>query len=289
MKINIDQFRIPPGKKVDLGGLPTAIAPLFSSEKDLEKSNEEVKKEIISQQKILYASGEYGLLLVFQGMDAAGKDGAIKHLISGVDPHGFEVHSFKKPSEEELKHDFLWRTHVRLPERGKIGVFNRSYYEEVVVVRMHPDLLKAQHLPSVSNGSQSLWSDRFRSIVESENHLHRNGTRIVKFFLHISKEEQRRRLIKRIDKPEKNWKFNLGDIEARNAWDGYMKAYEACLQATSTDVAPWYAIPADDKVNARLIISGILRQTLVSMKLRFPMLPKDKLAELEQVRKHLLK
>ncbi len=293
MKIDIDEFRIPPGKKVAIGKLPTRITPLYRSTQEQEKIFEEGKKEIVRLQNLLYASGEYAILLVFQAMDAAGKDGAIKHLVSGVDPHGCEVHSFKKPSEAELKQDFLWRTNVRLPERGKIGIFNRSYYEEVIAVRVHPELLLAQKLPSgkagkAEAGSKSFWSGRYRSIVESENHLHRSGTRIVKFFLNVSKEEQRKRLLKRIDKPEKNWKFNIGDIEARKLWGEYMQAYQSCLEATSTDSAPWYSIPADDKANARLIISRILLDTLVSLDLKYPVLSKDKLGELEQVRKHLM-
>jgi PPK2 family polyphosphate:nucleotide phosphotransferase len=288
MKMDIDRFRIPGGKKVDLGKIPTRIKPMLPSGRDMDQAIKEGKEELIRLQNILYAGGEYALLLVFQAMDAAGKDGAIKHLISGVDPHGFEVHSFKKPSETELKHDFLWRTNLRLPERGKIGIFNRSYYEEVIAVRVHPEHLEAQKLPGPT-GSNPFWSGRYRSIVESENHLHRNGTRIVKFFLHVSKEEQRKRLLKRIDKPEKNWKFNIGDIGARKSWGEYMKAYASCLEATSTESAPWYAIPADDKENARLIISRIVLDTLGGMGLKHPVLPKDKLRELEQIRKHLIR
>ncbi len=213
-------------------------------------------------------SGRYAVLLVFQGMDAAGKDGVIRHVMSGVDPQGCDVHSFKQPSAEELNHDFLWRTTRRLPERGRIGIFNRSYYEDVLIVRVHPKLLDAQRLPVTER--QSVWQGRYQSIVESENHLHRNGTRIVKFFLHHSEEEQRQRFLERADDPEKSWKLTAADIDERKLWKQYMRAYEACLSATTTATAPWYVVPADDKKTARLIVARVILETLQSFKLTYP-------------------
>ena len=213
-------------------------------------------------------SGRYAVLLVFQGMDAAGKDGVIRHVMSGVDPQGCDVHSFKQPSVEELNHDFLWRTTRRLPERGRIGIFNRSYYEDVLIVRVHPELLDAQRLPVTER--QSVWEGRYQSIVESENHLHRNGTRIVKFFLHLSEEEQRQRFLERADEPQKSWKLTATDIDERKLWKHYMRAYEACLSATSTATAPWYVVPADDKKTARLIVARVILETLQSLKLSYP-------------------
>ena len=192
-------------------------------------------------------------------MDAAGKDGAIRHVMSGVNPQGCQVFSFKHPSAEELEHDFLWRTTRDLPERGRIGIFNRSYYEEVLIVRVHPGDSRSESIAArVGRRDKPIWRDRYRSIVDLENHLHRNGTRIIKFFLHLSKEEQRKRFLERIDEPDKNWKFSLADIEERKFWNQYMKAYGECLTATSTANAPWYVVPADDKENARLIVSQII-------------------------------
>jgi PPK2 family polyphosphate:nucleotide phosphotransferase len=219
-------------------------------------------------------------------MDAAGKDGAIKHVMSGINPQGCQVFSFKHPSAEDLEHDFLWRTTVCLPERGRIGIFNRSYYEEVLIVRVHPEILQAQRLPAESLEGD-LWSGRYQSIVELEEHLHRNGTRIVKFFLHISKEEQRRRFLERIDQQEKNWKFSESDMQERELWKDYMKAYEECLRATSTHKAPWYVVPADDKHNARLIISQIIVDTLQSLDLSYPKADASRIQELRSLRRRL--
>jgi PPK2 family polyphosphate:nucleotide phosphotransferase len=226
------------------------------------------------------------VLLIFQAMDAAGKDGAIKHVMSGVNPQGCQVFSFKHPSAVDLDHDFLWRTTVCLPERGRIGIFNRSYYEEVLIVRVHPEILEAQRLPPESLDGD-IWTGRYRSIVDLEEHLHRNGTRIVKFFLHISKEEQRKRFLQRIDQPEKNWKFSEADMKERELWDDYMQAYEDCLRATSTHTSPWYVVPADDKRNARLIISQIVVDTLESLPLAYPKVDKARLEELRSLRKKL--
>ena len=229
------------------------------------------------------------MLVILQAMDAAGKDSAIKHVMSGINPQGCQVFSFKHPSAKEQDHDFLWRTTRALPERGHIGIFNRSYYEEVLVVRVHPDILQAQNVPDGWADKNTFWQERFHSIIGLERHLNHNGTRIIKFFLHLSKEEQRKRLLARIDKPEKNWKIGIADVEERKFWDQYMRAYEDCLSTTSTSEAPWYIVPADDKANARLIISEIMLETFRSLKLSFPTPTKQHREELALIRKQLLK
>jgi len=220
-------------------------------------------------------------------MDSAGKDGAIRHVMSGVNPQGCQVFSFKQPSSKELEHDFLWRTTRRLPERGRIGIFNRSYYEEVLIVRVHPEILDSQRLPHELPDAKTIWIDRYRSIVELEQHLHRNGTRIIKFFLHLSKAEQRKRFLERIDEPEKNWKFCLADVRQRKSWPLYMQAYEAALGATSTEDSPWYVVPADDKKNARLIISQILLDTFNELDMAYPQATAKRRSELKTIRKQL--
>ncbi|WP_261373480.1 PPK2 family polyphosphate kinase [Rheinheimera sediminis] len=236
----------------------------------------------------MYADNRYSLLIIFQAMDAAGKDGAIRHVMSGVNPQGCRVHSFKHPSATELEHDFLWRSHCALPERGQIGIFNRSYYEEVLIVKVQPQLLEAQKLPYKNLNSGSFWRDRYRSIVASEAHLVRNGTKVIKFFLHLSKEEQCRRFLDRIDNPKKNWKFSEADTAQRQHWDSYMSAYAECLSNTSTKVAPWYVIPADDKKNARLIISSIINETLAGLDLAYPETNDARRTKLEEIRTKLL-
>ena len=285
MKIKSDDFRVH-AKKFNLGKQPTSIDRYFKTKREYQEILEEHTKQLSALQSLLYADDRYAVLLIFQAMDAAGKDGAIKHVMSGVNPQGCQVFSFKHPSPVDLDHDFLWRTTVCLPERGRIGIFNRSYYEEVLIVRVHPEILKAQRLPAESLDGD-FWSGRYRSIVDLEEHLHRNGTRIVKFFLHISKEEQRKRFLERIDRPEKNWKFSEADVKERELWGDYMKAYEDCMRATSTRTSPWYAIPADDKRNARLIISQIVVDTLESLQLSYPKTDKDRLKELRSLRKQL--
>jgi PPK2 family polyphosphate:nucleotide phosphotransferase len=222
-------------------------------------------------------------------MDAAGKDSIIKHVMSGINPQGCQVFSFKHPSATELDHDFLWRTTTCLPERGRIGIFNRSYYEEVLIVRVHPEILRAHRLPEEAYTDRNLWQRRYQSIVEHERHLHRNGTRIVKFFLHVSKEEQRKRFLARIDDPKKNWKFSASDVAERALWKDYMRAYEDCLSATSTDQAPWYAVPADDKPNARLIVSQVVLETVNGLKMRYPTPDSARIKELQRIRKTLLR
>ena len=289
MKIDSDDFRVRDGKKVNLKNWPTAVKPYYSSKKQLKNMLRAQVKEMSDLQSLLYASNRYAVLLIFQAMDAAGKDSAIKHVMSGVNPQGCQVFSFKHPSMEELDHDFLWRTARALPERGRIGIFNRSHYEEVLIVRVHPELLRAEGLPDEALDDKTIWRDRYRSIRHFEAHLHRNGTRIVKFFLHLSKEEQRKRFLARIEEPDKNWKFSRADVEERKYWDDYMDAYEACLSATSMRHSPWYVVPADDKKNARLIISRIILDTLAGLKMAYPKLDEDHGKELRALRKLLAK
>src|SRR5439155_21135160 len=253
MKIDSDDFRVRDGKKVNLKNWPTAVKPYYSSKKQLKNMLRAHVKEMSDLQSLLYASNRYAVLLIFQAMDAAGKDSAIKHVMSGVNPQGCQVYSSKHPGPEELDHDYLWNPVRRLPERGHIGIFNRSYYEEVLIVKVHAEILAAQNLPQESLDEKDFWQERYKSMVNLERHLHHNGTRIVKFFLHLSKEEQRKRFLERFDDPEKNWKINAGDLEERALWDKYQSAYEDCLSATSTKYAPWYVVPADNKPLARLI------------------------------------
>ena len=288
MKINTKDFCVYPDKKVKLKKWPTRIKPFYKSKKHYKKRLGEHVEELNSLQRLHYASNHYALLLIFQAMDAAGKDGAIRHVMSGVNPQGCQVFSFKQPSAEELEHDFLWRTNCRLPERGRIGIFNRSYYEEVLIVRVHPEILRSQGLPEKLLDEETIWKERYRSIVDLENHLYRNGTRIIKFFLHLSKNEQRKRFLDRIDEPDKNWKFSLADIQERKYWKKYRKAYEACLSATSTKQAPWYVIPADDKKNARLIVSQIILDTLNDLEMSYPKVDKARRNELKSIRKRLV-
>lgn len=289
MEINSKDFRVRPGEKVKLRDWPTLVKPFCSSKKRYQKLLGEHVEELSSLQRLHYASNRYALLLIFQGMDAAGKDGAIRHVMSGVNPQGCQVFSFKQPSADELEHDFLWRTTRRLPERGQIGIFNRSYYEEVLIVRVHPEILRDQGLPAELRDEKTIWKERYRSIVDVEEHLHRNGTRIVKVFLHLSKEEQQDRFLERIDEPDKNWKFNLSDIHERKYWKHYMKAYEDCLNATSTHHAPWYVVPADDKENARLIVSQIVLVVLNELKMAYPKTTTKRRRELKSIRKLLAK
>jgi PPK2 family polyphosphate:nucleotide phosphotransferase len=287
MNIRAKDFRVPPNEKITLKKWPTTMKPIGKSKKLYQKLLKKDVEALSALQKLHYASSRYALLVIFQGMDAGGKDGAIRHVMSGVNPQGCEVFSFKQPSAEELKHDFLWRTTRRLPERGRIGIFNRSYYEEVLVVRVHPETLRLQGLPEELLDEKTIWEERYRSIVDLEAHLHRNGTRIVKFFLHLSKDEQRKRFLERIDEPDKNWKFSLADIHERKYWTQYMEAYEACLGATSTHHAPWYVVPADDKENARLIVSQILLDAFKELKMAYPKTTSKRHEELESIRKQL--
>jgi PPK2 family polyphosphate:nucleotide phosphotransferase len=273
---------------VKLKEWPTRVKPVCKSNKKYQKLLEAHIEELSLLQNLHYASNKSALLLIFQGMDAAGKDGVIRHVMSGVNPQGCEVFSFKQPSAEELEHDFLWRTTCRLPERGRIGIFNRSYYEEVLVVRVHPEILRSQGLPEELRDEKTIWKERYLSITDLEQHLHRNGTRVIKFFLHLSKDEQRKRFLERIDEPDKNWKFSLADIHERKYWTHYMKAYEDCLTATSTHEAPWFVVPADDKENARLIVSRIVMDTLDGLKMAYPKTTAKRRRELHSIRKQLV-
>jgi len=288
-KIHAGDYRVLPGKKVDLSKWPTKVKPVYDSKEEYRSLLAAHIEKLSERQSLLYASNKYSLLVIFQALDAAGKDSAIKHVMSGVNPQGCQVFSFKHPGAEELAHDFLWNAARRLPERGKIGIFNRSYYEEVLIVRVHPDILRAEGLPPELQDKETIWRDRYRSIVNFEDHLHRNGTRIVKFFLHLSWEEQRQRFLKRIDQPAKNWKFSADDVRERGFWKQYTTAYEACLSATSTRTAPWYVVPADDKETAQLIVSHVILRTLRDLKLAYPKLVPERRQELEAARKLLQK
>lgn len=288
MKIKSKDFRVQEGKKVSLDKWPTRVEPAYQSNRKYKKILKKQVAELSELQRLHYASNQYSVLLIFQAMDAAGKDGAIRHVMSGINPQGCQVFSFKHPSAAELEHDFLWRTSQCLPERGRIGIFNRSYYEEVLIVRVHPEILRSQGLPDGLHTEKTIWEGRYRSIVDLENHLHRNGTRVIKFFLHLSEEEQRKRFLDRIDEPEKNWKFSQSDIEERKFWKQYMKAYEACLTATSTKRAPWYVVPADDKQNARLIVSKIILDTFNSLNMHYPATDAKREQELMSIRRQLM-
>ncbi|SKA06539.1 ADP-polyphosphate phosphotransferase [Consotaella salsifontis] len=286
MKIKSQDYRAPEGKSVDLSQWATRVDPVADSKDDYKKALEKYVDRISDQQERLYASGRHSLLLIFQAMDAAGKDGTIEHVMSGINPQGCKVVSFKQPSTNELAHDFLWRTNCNLPERGRIGIFNRSYYEEVLVVRVHPQLLLNEGIPDLPAG-EKIWQHRYESINDLEKHLHRNGTRIVKFFLHLSKDEQRNRFLARIDEPEKNWKFSAADLEERKYWDDYQKAYAECISATTTNHAPWYIIPADDKETARLLVSDAVAETMEDLHLKFPEVTSQRREELLVLRKQL--
>ena len=282
MKIHPDDFRA--GSKVHLGKTPTRIKPLYKSKDDYQEKLRAQVVRLDELQQLLYASNKHALLVIFQAMDAAGKDGIIRHVMSGINPQGCQVFSFKHPSAGELAHDYLWRTTRDLPERGRIGIFNRSYYEEVLIARVHPKILKAENLPDTG---KDVWEERFRSINGLERHLHANGTRVIKFFLHMSKEEQRQRFLARIDAPEKNWKFNEGDVEERKFWKDYMHAYEQALSATSNKHCPWYVVPADDKENARLIVSQLIVKALEGLKMSYPPTSTARRRELKAFRARL--
>jgi PPK2 family polyphosphate:nucleotide phosphotransferase len=289
MKIDPQDYRVKEGEDIDLKKWPTQIKPLREAKEDYLEAQTKHVERLSEKQSLLYADNHYSILLIFQAMDAAGKDGAIKHVMSGVNPQGCQVFSYKHPSALELQHDFLWRTTRDLPERGKIGIFNRSYYEEVLIARVHPEILKAEQIPNDLIAGKNIWQERYKSIVDLENHLYRNGTRIIKFFLHLSKEEQRKRFLKRLEKVDKNWKFSIDDIKERAYWKEYRKAYEACLTATSTTTAPWYIVPADHKPDTRLIISEIILDTMEKLKMNYPKPDKAHRQELEEALRILKK
>ncbi len=273
-----------------LADCPNKIPALYESKKDYGKLLDSLRDEIDEAQEKMYAHDRYAMLLVFQAMDAAGKDSTIRSVMRGVNPHGISVTPFKRPSNLELDHDFLWRTNSALPQRGRIGIFNRSYYEEVLVVRVHPEILtKYQRIPAenLSADIEQVWQQRYASIRQMEQHLHKNGTRTLKFFLNISKREQARRFLRRIEKPSKNWKFSARDVEERGYWDYYQAAYEACINATATPDSPWCIIPADDKLNMRLIVSTIIRDAITGLDTHYPQLDEERQGELEGFRKQL--
>lgn len=285
--MNIEKFLVKEGSKFSLKKHKTDFTGDYTGKEEAVKDLEKNVKRLAELQDVLYAQDVHSLLLIFQAMDAAGKDGAIEHVMSGVNPQGCHVVSFKQPSDEELSHDYLWRCAKNLPERGKIGIFNRSHYEEVLVVRVHPEILNSQHLPAKVKNDKDVWKKRYKQIRNFEEHLAENGTRILKFFLNISKKEQKDRFIARIDEEEKNWKFSMADVKERGHWDDYMKAYEQAISATSTRNAPWYVIPADKKWFTRLAVSEVIVKTLESMDLHYPVVTKEHTTELAEARKLL--
>ena len=289
MKINSHDFRVEARKTVKLADWPTTVKPFCKSKDEYKALLDKHVDELSSMQRLHYASNRYALLVIFQGIDAAGKDGAIRHVMSGVNPQGCQVSSFKQPRADELEHDFLWRTTRSLPGRGKIGIFNRSYYEEVLVVKVHPEMLRNEGLSAELSDEKTIWDERYQSITNFERHLYRNGTRAVKIFLHLSKDEQRKRFLERIDEPDKNWKVSTSDVKERAFWTEYVKAFEDCLGATSTHHAPWYVVPADNKENARLIVSQIVLDSLSNLKMTYPKTTPKRRLELHSIRKLLTK
>jgi PPK2 family polyphosphate:nucleotide phosphotransferase len=284
--MDTNRYRVRPGQRVDLRRYDPADTGPFEHKQKAVKRLERVLGRMVALQDVLYAHNRWAVLLVFQAMDAAGKDSAIKHVMSGLNPQGTQVFSFKRPSDEDLNHDYLWRAEKALPERGRIGIFNRSYYEEVLVVRVHPEILAAEKLPDRLI-TRNIWKHRYEDINAFEQHLARNGTHILKFFLHVSKEEQRRRLLERLDQPSKNWKFQMGDLDERDRWDDYMDAYEQAMSRTSSAGAPWFVVPADHKWFTRLVIAEAIVQTLESLDLAYPKLSKAQHAALAEARKRL--
>lgn len=289
MSLDITSFKVPEKSTISLSDCPTRVPAFYSSKANYHEQLAGQVAELSALQEKHYASSQFALLLIFQAMDAAGKDSTIRHVMSGVNPQGCQVHSFKHPSETELTHDFLWRTSCVLPERGRIGIFNRSYYEEVLIVRVHKNMLKNKGIEEDLVHPGKVWHDRYQSINDLEAHLHRNGTHIIKFFLNLSKEEQRQRFLSRIDEPNKNWKLSAADIVERGYWDDYQAAYQDCLRATSTAHAPWYAIPADDKENARLMVAEVVLHTLRKLNVDYPTVSAEQRAELQKIRAQLLK
>ena len=280
------KFRVKADHKIDLSEWPTLVDPVYRSKDNYHAELADHVARLSDAQQKLYAGNHHSLLLIFQAMDAAGKDGVIRHVMSGVNPQGCQVTSFKHPGGAELEHDFLWRATRYLPDRGKIGIFNRSYYEEVLIVRVHPELLQPEGFAK-GDDTEAFWEDRYRSINDLERHLVANNVHVLKFFLHMSKEEQRQRFLARIDEAEKNWKFSQADLEERGFWEKYAEAYELCLSKTSTDQAPWFIVPADDKLSARLIVSQIVLETLDQLKLAFPEVSEARKAELKAIRAQL--
>src|SRR5882762_1152768 len=287
MHIKSNDFRVREGTKVHLKEWPTRVDPAYGSDEEYQDLLRKHVKALSSQQELLYASDRYAVLLIFQAMDAAGKDGAIEHVMSGVNPQGCQVYSFKSPSSEDLDHDYLWRCMKCLPNRGQIGIFNRSYYEEVLVVRVHPEFLAKQKLPPKLVGKK-IWEERFEDIRNFEQYLSRNGVVVRKFFLHVSRKEQKRRFLERIDDPLKNWKFSSNDANERDFWDDYMEAYEQMIQETATKEAPLYVVPADNKWFTRVVVGAAVIEALADLDLEYPEVGEDKLKELAGAKKKLL-
>lgn len=285
--MKIENFRVPEGSKVDLRDHATDLTGDYNDKKDAVADLEKNIERLAELQDVLYAQDRQSLLIIFQAMDAAGKDGAIEHVMSGINPQGCHVVSFKQPSDEELSHDYLWRCAKNLPERGKIGIFNRSHYEEVLVVRVHPEILQNQHLPDSVKNDKDIWKTRYKQIRNFEEHLAENGTHIIKFFLNLSKDEQKQRFLDRIEEPEKNWKFSMGDVKERGHWDDYMQAYTDAIEATSTEKAPWYIIPADKKWFTRLAVSEVIVQTMESLDLHYPKVTEEHEKEISEAKKLL--
>lgn len=285
--MDTERFLVKAGSEPDLSDHPTDFTGDYTDKADAVRNLEGNVQRLRKLQDVLYAQDRYSLLVIFQAMDAAGKDGAIEHVMSGVNPQGCHVVSFKQPSSEEQDHDFLWRCQKALPERGKIGIFNRSHYEEVLVVRVHPEILQSSQLPPELKEDKNIWKKRFGHIRDWEQHLSENGTHILKFFLNVSKKEQKKRFLDRIDEPEKNWKFSMGDVRERAHWKEYMNAYREALGATSTDAAPWYIIPADKKWFTRLAVSEIIVKKLESMDLHYPIVTEEHKLDLIEARKAL--
>ena len=284
--MDTSRFRVRPGRRVDLRRYdPDDTRPFKNKEKASDRLARGLER-MVALQDVLYAQNQWAVLLIFQAMDAAGKDSAIKHVMSGLNPQGTQVFAFKRPSDEELDHDYLWRTVKALPERGRIGIFNRSYYEEVLVVRVHPEILAGQRLPDPLV-TRHLWKERYQDINAFERYLARNGMVVLKFFLHVSKEEQRRRLLERLDQPAKNWKFQESDLGERDRWDDYMRAYEQALSQTSTAHAPWFVVPADHKWFTRLVIAELIVEALEGLDLAYPKVSKAHLEALAEARKRL--
>lgn len=290
LKLDLDDFRVPDGKPFRIKKAKTKVKDLYKDDAHYASLIEEFRVEIDELQQKMYAQDRQGLLLVFQAMDAAGKDSTIKHVMSGVNTQGVEVHAFKRPTDDELDHDFLWRTTRVMPPRGRIGIFNRSYYEEVLVCRIHPEIVtQVQRLPAqTTKNLNKLFADRLKDIRNFESYCHRNGILILKFFLHVSKEEQKKRFLARIDTPSKNWKFEEGDVRERAHWKEYMAAYEDAIEATATEECPWYVVPADDKKNMRLIVSAAILAEMQSMKLKYPELPPEQKKHLQAAKRFLL-
>ncbi len=280
-------YRVENGRHFRLKDFSPAETGHWRSKEHADEALQQGIARTAELQSMLYAQDRWALLLIFQAMDAAGKDGIIKHVMSGVNPQGCQVYSFKAPSDLELQHDFLWRTTRCLPERGHIGIFNRSYYEEVLVVRVHPQILQSQKTPPVLCG-KNIWEERFEDIRSFERHMARSGTVIRKFFLHVSKKEQKKRFLARLDEPEKNWKFSASDIKERQYWDDYQDAYEDMIRNTASEHAPWYVVPADNKWFTRIVVSGVIVETLESLDLAYPKVDEQKRRELEAAKKQLM-